>query len=154
AGWKRPMMGKTGTTEEYKSAAYLGATPDYAAAVQVFNDSTSPKGICIGGGPPRLCPEGNIYGGTVPAATWFDTMTKVHADLPEKPLPQVEERYLRGDGQKFPDVVGSPAATVPPARVPPATAPPATVPPAEAAPPQATVPSSPAPAPSSPSPPR
>ncbi|SES50369.1 PASTA domain-containing protein, partial [Lentzea flaviverrucosa] len=105
--WKRPMMGKTGTTEEYKSAAYLGATPDYAGAVQVFNDSTSPKGICIGGGPPRLCPEGNIYGGTVPAATWFDTMTKVHADLPEKPLPQVEERFLRGDGQKVPDVVGS-----------------------------------------------
>jgi membrane peptidoglycan carboxypeptidase len=108
AGWKRPMMGKTGTTEEYKSAAYLGATPDYAAAVQVFNDSTSPKGICIGGGPPRLCPEGNIYGGTVPAATWFDTMTKVHADLPEKPLPQVEERYLRGDPElTVPDVVGS-----------------------------------------------
>ncbi|GHH40326.1 penicillin-binding protein [Lentzea cavernae] len=108
AGWKRPMMGKTGTTEEYKSAAYLGATPDYAGAVQVFNDSTSPKGICVGAGAPRLCPEGNIYGGTVPAATWFDTMMKVHADLPEKPLPQVEERFLKGDAQlKVPDVVGS-----------------------------------------------
>ncbi|HUQ55556.1 penicillin-binding protein [Lentzea sp.] len=106
-GWKRPMMGKTGTTEEYKSAAYVGATPDYAAAVQVFNDSTSPKGICIGDGPPRLCSEGNIYGGTIPAATWFDTMVKVHADLPEKPLPQVEERYLHGDARmKVPDVVG------------------------------------------------
>jgi membrane peptidoglycan carboxypeptidase len=108
AGWKRPMMGKTGTTEEYKSAAYLGSTPDYAGAVQVFNDSTSPKGICVGTGAPALCPEGNIYGGTVPAATWFDTMTKVHADLPEKPLPQVEERFLKGDAQmKVPDVVGS-----------------------------------------------
>jgi membrane peptidoglycan carboxypeptidase len=108
AGWKRPMMGKTGTTEDYKSAAYIGATPDYAGAVQVFNDSTSPKGICIGAGPPRLCSEGNIYGGTVPAATWFDTMTKVHADLPEKPLPTVEERYLHGDAQmKVPDVLGS-----------------------------------------------
>lgn len=99
AGWKRPMMGKTGTTEEYKSAAYLGATPDYAGAVQVFNDSTSPKGICIGAGPPRLCSEGNIYGGTVPAVTWYDTMMKVHADLPEKPLPQVEDRFLRGDAR-------------------------------------------------------
>ncbi|MFD4638235.1 transglycosylase domain-containing protein [Lentzea sp. NPDC058436] len=108
AGWKRPMMGKTGTTEEYKSAAYLGATPDYAGAVQVFNDSTSPKGICVGTGAPTLCPEGNIYGGTVPAATWFETMTKVHTDLPEKPLPQVEERFLKGDAQmKVPDVVGS-----------------------------------------------
>jgi membrane peptidoglycan carboxypeptidase len=108
AGWTRPMMGKTGTTEEYKSAAYLGATPDYAGAVQVFNDSTSPKGICIGSGPPQLCPEGNIYGGTVPAATWFETMMKVHADLPEKPLPPVEDRYRHGDtSMKVPDVVGS-----------------------------------------------
>ncbi|WP_052684761.1 penicillin-binding protein [Lentzea aerocolonigenes] len=108
AGWKRPMLGKTGTTEEYKSAAYLGATPDYAGAVQVFNDSTSPRGICVGAGPPRLCAEGNIYGGTVPAATWFDTMVKVHADLPEKPLPEVEDRYRHGDAQvKVPDVVGS-----------------------------------------------
>ncbi|SER25753.1 penicillin-binding protein [Lentzea albida] len=108
AGWKRPMMGKTGTTEEYKSAAYLGATPDYAGAVQVFNDSTSPKGICVGAGAPTLCPEGNIYGGTVPAATWFDTMMKVHDGLPEKPLPQVEERFLKGDTQmKVPDVVGT-----------------------------------------------
>ncbi|GHH44253.1 transglycosylase domain-containing protein [Lentzea cavernae] len=108
AGWKRPMMGKTGTTEEYKSAAYVGATPDYAGAVQVFNDSTSPKGICIGAGPPRLCAQGNIYGGTVPAATWFETMVKVHADLPEKPLPEVEDRYRHGDAQmKVPEVVGS-----------------------------------------------
>ncbi|HEX7309030.1 transglycosylase domain-containing protein [Lentzea sp.] len=109
AGWTRPMMGKTGTTEEYKSAAYLGATPDYAGAVQVFNDSTSPQGICVGAGPPRLCSEGNIYGGTVPAATWFDTMTKVHADLPEKPLPPVEERYLRGDGRMKLPVTSAPA---------------------------------------------
>ncbi|HUQ56293.1 penicillin-binding protein [Lentzea sp.] len=108
AGWTRPMMGKTGTTEEYKSAAYLGATPDYAAAVQAFNDSTSPQGICIGEGAPRLCPEGNIYGGTIPAATWFDTMMKAHADLPEKPLPQAEERDIHGNGNmKVPDVVGS-----------------------------------------------
>ncbi|MCG8926059.1 penicillin-binding transpeptidase domain-containing protein, partial [Lentzea sp. CC55] len=135
AGWKRPMMGKTGTTEEYKSAAYMGATPDYAAAVQVFNDSTSPQGICIGDGAPRLCPEGNIYGGTVPAATWFDTMTKVHADLPERPLPEVEERYRRGDGQMKETAPPpaeaatspaparpSPASPVPPA--PPSSAPP------------------------------
>ncbi|MEU7478175.1 penicillin-binding protein [Lentzea sp. NPDC042327] len=108
AGWTRPMMGKTGTTEEYKSAAYIGATPDYAGAVQVFNDSTSPQGICISSGPPRLCPEGNIYGGTAPAATWYQTMMTVHADLPEKPLPEVEDRYRHGDQQqKIPDVVGA-----------------------------------------------
>ncbi|MFD0206951.1 MULTISPECIES: transglycosylase domain-containing protein [Saccharothrix] len=94
-GWTRPALGKTGTTEEYKSAAFLGATPDYAGAVQVFNDSTSPSGICVNAGPPRLCGEGDIYGGTLPARTWFDFMTKAHANLPEKPLPPVEPRYRR-----------------------------------------------------------
>jgi membrane peptidoglycan carboxypeptidase len=94
-GWTRPALGKTGTTEEYKSAAFLGATPDYAGAVQVFNDSTSPRGICVKAGPPRLCGEGDIYGGTLPARTWFDFMTKAHATLPEKPLPPVEPRYRR-----------------------------------------------------------
>ncbi|MGM1063374.1 transglycosylase domain-containing protein [Saccharothrix sp. Mg75] len=93
--WTRPALGKTGTTEEYKSAAFIGATPDYAGAVQVFNDGVTPRGICVNGGPPRLCEEGDIYGGTLPARTWFDFMTKAHEGLPEKPLPQVEPRYLR-----------------------------------------------------------
>ncbi|MFJ6675850.1 transglycosylase domain-containing protein [Actinosynnema sp. NPDC091369] len=93
-GWTRPALGKTGTTEEYKSAAFIGATADYAGAVQVFNDSTSPSGICVNAGPPRLCGEGDIYGGTLPARTWFDFMMKAHANLPEKPLPPVDPRYL------------------------------------------------------------
>ncbi|MDU0291728.1 transglycosylase domain-containing protein [Saccharothrix longispora] len=93
--WTRPALGKTGTTEEYKSAAFIGATPDFAGAVQVFNDGVTPRGICVEGGPPRLCAEGDIYGGTLPARTWFDFMTKAHEGLPEKPLPQVEPRYLR-----------------------------------------------------------
>ncbi|GAA3462572.1 transglycosylase domain-containing protein [Saccharothrix longispora] len=93
--WTRPALGKTGTTEEYKSAAFIGATPDFAGAVQVFNDGVTPRGICVEGGPPRLCAEGDIYGGTLPARTWFDFMTKAHEGLPEKPLPPVEPRYLR-----------------------------------------------------------
>ena len=46
--WNRPMLGKTGTTEEYKSAAFIGATPDFAGAVQTFNDGTNPRPICVG----------------------------------------------------------------------------------------------------------
>ncbi|OKI28657.1 hypothetical protein A6A25_31100 [Saccharothrix sp. CB00851] len=42
-GWTRPMIGKTGTTEDYKSAAFVGATSDYAGAVQTFNDSPEPR---------------------------------------------------------------------------------------------------------------
>ncbi|MFE2750442.1 penicillin-binding protein [Actinosynnema sp. NPDC059335] len=105
--WTRPMLGKTGTTEDYKSAAFIGATPDFAGAVQTFNDGVEPRGICVNAGPPRLCGRGDIYGGTVPARTWFDTMTKVHEGLPVRGLPPVEERYLKGGAEiRVPDVVG------------------------------------------------
>lgn len=105
--WGRPMIGKTGTTEDYKSAAFIGATPHYAASVQTFNDGTTPRGICVNGGPPRLCRDGDIYGGTVPARTWFDTMTKVHEGLPDRDLPPVDERYLKGGKEiQIPEVVG------------------------------------------------
>lgn len=104
--WSRPMIGKTGTTEEYKSAAFIGATPDFAGAVQTFNDGTSPRPICVTGAP-RLCGNGNIFGGTIPARTWFDTMTKLHAQLPVKQLQPVEQRYLKGGKEiQIPDVVG------------------------------------------------
>ncbi|MET9231428.1 penicillin-binding protein [Lentzea sp. NPDC003310] len=106
AKWTRPMIAKTGTTEEYKSAAFIGATPDFAGAVQTFNDGTSPRPICLGA-QPRLCGNGNIFGGTIPAKTWFETMTKVHGAMPASPLPQVEQRYLKGGREiQVPDVVG------------------------------------------------
>ncbi|MFD9703075.1 transglycosylase domain-containing protein [Lentzea sp. NPDC059081] len=108
AKWTRPMIAKTGTTEEYKSAAFIGATPDFAGAVQTFNDGTSPRPICLAGnGAPRLCGNGNIFGGTIPAKTWFETMTKVHGSLPVAQLPAVEPRYLKGGKEiQIPDVVG------------------------------------------------
>ncbi len=104
--WTRPMLGKTGTTEDHKSAAFIGATPDFAASVQTFNDGTNPTAICVD--PARLCGgDGNIFGGTVPARTWFDTMTKVHEGLPVRDLPPVEERYLKGGKEiQIPEVVG------------------------------------------------
>ncbi|GAB2665072.1 transglycosylase domain-containing protein [Saccharopolyspora gloriosae] len=89
AGWTRPMIGKTGTTQESKSAAFLAATPQMAGAVLTYADGSRPRGICDGGGesPPFLCGEGNIFGGKVPARTWFDAMTRIHEGLPAAPLP-------------------------------------------------------------------
>jgi membrane peptidoglycan carboxypeptidase len=88
--WARPMIGKTGTTQEHKSAAFLAATPQMAGAVLTYSDGKRPEGICDGGGdsPPYLCGGGgNIYGGKVPARTWFDAMTKIHSGLPVAALP-------------------------------------------------------------------
>ncbi|MGQ0841275.1 transglycosylase domain-containing protein [Actinokineospora sp.] len=106
-GWVRPMIGKTGTTQDFKSAGFLGATPQLSGAVLTFNDSPKPQGICDGD-PPRLCGTGgNIYGGKVPARTWFQTMAKLHEGAPVAPMPPVDPRYLDGGPEiKVPDVIG------------------------------------------------
>lgn len=91
AGWTRPMIGKTGTTQAHQSAAFLAATPQMSGAVLTYSDGRIPQGICDGGGnePPRLCGKngGNIYGGKVPARTWFAAMNRIHEGLPVAPLP-------------------------------------------------------------------
>ncbi|WP_228717376.1 transglycosylase domain-containing protein [Allosaccharopolyspora coralli] len=92
AGWTRPMIGKTGTTQEHRSAGFLAATPQMAGAVLTYADGDSPEGICDAGGdaPPYLCGKsgGNIFGGKVPARTWYDAMTKIHEGLPVAELPE------------------------------------------------------------------
>jgi membrane peptidoglycan carboxypeptidase len=107
--WTRPMLGKTGTTQQSKSAAFVGATPQLAGAVQVFNDGRSPEGICDSTpGEPYLCGEnGNIFGGKAPARTWFDAMTQIHNNSQVRQLPPTDPRYVNGGPQsQVPDVVG------------------------------------------------
>lgn len=73
AGWDRPVIGKTGTTQENRSAGFVGATGEVAAAVMTWSDGPDPRPICTGD-PPRLCSRGTLFGGTIPAATWFATV--------------------------------------------------------------------------------
>ncbi len=110
-GWDRPMLGKTGTTQNHMSAGFIGATPQMAGAVLTFSDGTSVQGICDGD-PPMLCGDnGNIYGGRIPARTWFATMTGVHEGLPVAPLPALApEHEFGGDDHQVPNVVGMGAA--------------------------------------------
>lgn len=106
AGWDRPMMGKTGTTQQHRSAGFLGATPQLSAAVLTFNDGTRPRGICDSS-PPRTCGDGNIYGGKIPARTWFEAMKPIHQGARVMPLPPLDERYVKGGPEsRVPDVVG------------------------------------------------
>jgi membrane peptidoglycan carboxypeptidase len=108
--WTRPMLGKTGTTQEYKSAAFVGATPQLAASTMVFNDGPKPRPICDGqasGVPPRLCGSGSIYGGRSPARTFFEAMSQILAPEPVLQLPPGDPRYMDGGPEtKVPNVVG------------------------------------------------
>ncbi|RJQ74134.1 PASTA domain-containing protein [Pseudonocardiaceae bacterium YIM PH 21723] len=106
ANWTRPMAGKSGTTETHQSSAFVGGTPQYVASVETWADGRNPTGVCVGP-PVRVCGGGDIYGGTVPAATWFSAMNAIHAGLPPSPLPPTDPRYVDGGSSvQVPDVVG------------------------------------------------
>ncbi|SDM01672.1 Membrane carboxypeptidase (penicillin-binding protein) [Lentzea albidocapillata subsp. violacea] len=93
SGWNRPAIGKTGTTEEHKSVAFLAATPQYAGAVMTYADGNNPQVICAN--PIRLCPGSSqgVFGGQVAAPTWFNAMKVIHEGLPVAPLPPAAPRY-------------------------------------------------------------
>ncbi|HWM57137.1 MAG TPA: penicillin-binding protein [Pseudonocardia sp.] len=106
-GWNRPMAGKTGTTQEHKSAAFIGVVPQMSGAVITFDNSNAPKPLCDGAGAPFPCREGNIFGGKTPAETWFGTMVPLLASQPVLPLPAPDPRYVEGGAEsKVPGVVG------------------------------------------------
>ena len=56
----KPAAGKTGTTDEYKDAYFVGYTPDIVTGVWVGDDNN------------KKVP--GLYGGTVPARIWKDVM--------------------------------------------------------------------------------
>jgi len=64
--------GKTGTTQDYHDAWFVGFTTDYVAGVWVGNDDSSPMKT--------------VTGGSLPAAIWRDVMTAAEKGKPSKPL--------------------------------------------------------------------
>ncbi|GLZ33608.1 penicillin-binding protein [Lentzea sp. NBRC 105346] len=93
SGWNRPTLGKTGTTENHWSVAFMGATPQYAGAVMTYTDGNQPQVICPN--PIRLCGNAatGVYGGMVAAPTWFNAMKVIHEGLPVAPLPPASNKY-------------------------------------------------------------
>ena len=57
----KPAAGKTGTTDDYKDASFIGYTPDVVTGVWVGNDDNTTNSKAI-------------QGGTVPALIWRDVM--------------------------------------------------------------------------------
>ncbi|OBC10114.1 penicillin-binding protein [Mycobacterium sp. 852013-50091_SCH5140682] len=103
--WKLPMSAKTGTTEAHRSSAFLGFTNRYAAANYIFDDSATPSGLCSY--PLRKCSDGNLFGGTEPALTWYAAMSPLANDFGPVALPPVDPRYVDGGpGGQVPSVSG------------------------------------------------
>jgi penicillin-binding protein 1A len=79
----REAAGKTGTTQDYHDAWFVGFTADYVTGVWVGNDDSKPMR--------------NVTGGLLPAAIWKDVMVVAEKGLPARPLaksvPQEPEFY-------------------------------------------------------------
>ena len=67
------VAGKTGTTNGYKDAWFIGYTGNYVGAIWFGNDDDAPMD--------------NMTGGTLPAATWHEVMEYAHQGIELKPLP-------------------------------------------------------------------
>jgi membrane peptidoglycan carboxypeptidase len=108
AGWHRPDIGKTGTTQSSESVAFVGGVDGLAGASFVFADGPKPREICPGN-PIHLgnCGHG-AFGGTVAAPPYYSAMNKILAGTPDVPVPGADPEYLQqGDhGETVPDVVG------------------------------------------------
>jgi penicillin-binding protein 1A len=67
------IAGKTGTSQDYRDAWFIGYTAQYVAGVWVGNDDNSPTK--------------KVTGGSIPAAVWKDVMVIAHRDASPLPLP-------------------------------------------------------------------
>jgi membrane peptidoglycan carboxypeptidase len=94
ADWTRPDIGKTGTTQQSESVAFVGGVDDYAVSSMVFADGPHPREICPGT-PVHLgdCGHG-AFGGTVAAPPYFHAMSRLLAGVPDQPIPGPDPAYL------------------------------------------------------------
>ncbi len=67
------MGGKTGTSQDYRDAWFVGYTPYYTTAVWMGNDDNSPTN--------------KVTGGSLPALVWHDVMMAAHQGLEARILP-------------------------------------------------------------------
>jgi penicillin-binding protein 1A len=73
---KRPAAGKTGTSQEFRDAWFVGYTADLVAGVWFGNDDETPMA--------------DVTGGSLPARLWGRVMARGLAGVPARPLPSGE----------------------------------------------------------------
>jgi membrane peptidoglycan carboxypeptidase len=108
-GIGRPAAGKTGTVDDFSAAWFAGYTPDLAAAVWVGDPrggyAHPMDGLCMNG----RC-FGPVFGATIPAPIWRDTMTQALKGRPAPDFQRPPSLYFsKGSGEdtvRVPDVRG------------------------------------------------
>jgi penicillin-binding protein 1A len=121
AGIGRPAAGKTGTSQDWRDAWFVGFTPDFLTAVWVGNDNSTSMA--------------HVTGGELPAEIWHRFMTIAEKDMPVRDFPwlvpepdnqpgvtEVKDDFGGGEYRDEPDVTsgsnadmqGDPDADQPP----------------------------------------
>jgi penicillin-binding protein 1A len=85
----RPVAGKTGTTDDYRDAWFIGYSADNIAGVWMGNDDRTPMKKVTGGG--------------LPAQVWHDIMVAADSGKPQRALPKEEQQQRPGPVQSFLD---------------------------------------------------
>jgi penicillin-binding protein 1A len=75
AALPRPAAGKTGTTQDYRDAWFVGYTADLVAGVWLGNDDDKPMN--------------GVTGGWLPALAWRRFMLAATQSMPVRPLPEL-----------------------------------------------------------------
>ena len=76
AAFGRPAAGKTGTTQNWRDAWFMGFTPDWLCGVWIGNDDNTPMN--------------KITGGAIPAEIWRRMMMLAHQNLPVRDFPWLQ----------------------------------------------------------------
>ncbi len=76
------IAGKTGTSQDYRDAWFIGYTSELIAGVWVGNDDNSPTN--------------KVTGGLLPAMIWREVMEPAHRGLTPRPLPGQPAIAMRG----------------------------------------------------------
>lgn len=99
----RPAAGKTGTSQNYRDAWFVGFTPQLVTAVWFGNDDGSPMKRVTGGG--------------LPARTWAVFMGAAHQGLPVLAFDDIDDDGKPGSGSfwgRLKNLVGSGSETIEP----------------------------------------
>ncbi|MEV0486880.1 penicillin-binding transpeptidase domain-containing protein [Streptomyces sp. NPDC050508] len=105
----RTAAGKTGTTDDYRSAWFIGYTPQLATSVVLFREDSSHPQLqsLVGVGGLQ-----KVFGGDIPTAIWTQYMRAALAGLPDTPFPAPTSL---GDGT---DEFGAPSPSPSPSTAP------------------------------------
>ncbi|MEV7724703.1 transglycosylase domain-containing protein [Streptomyces sp. NPDC087917] len=117
----RPAAGKTGTTDQNKSAWFVGYTPQLSTSVTLFRSDPNAKGTerkllsmnHVGG-------VDSIHGGDIPAAIWTEYMREALKGTAVERFPEAEDIGVTADaaGAPTPTPAAPPSPSVSPSTPP------------------------------------